>query len=261
LGEATDPEDGNLASSIIWEDNGVFLGTGETFSTDILSNGDHTITATVTDSDGNTVSASISITVNPPPDVTAPVVTIVSPTESEFDSTDWIVFTGTAVDDLDGDLSNTITWYDGEDILAVGASFSTQLDPGYHEIKTSAMDQAGNEGTATIYITINEVPLTTLVAVVSVAPDEVTKGDTVVITTTITDGTTYLVYNATVTVQINFESGVEITKVGSTDTSGIAVVSYKINTNKTGTGTAKVTVTVSKSGYEDVTASTTFEVQ
>jgi subtilisin family serine protease len=60
---ASDPEDGNIAPSLIWTSSiDGQIGTGGGF-TRTLSNGSHTITASVTDSGGNTATASTSITV------------------------------------------------------------------------------------------------------------------------------------------------------------------------------------------------------
>ena len=67
-GSASDTEDGDLTASLVWTsdiDDGL-IGTGGSFST-TLSDGNHTITADVTDSDGATGSASIGITVGTPP--------------------------------------------------------------------------------------------------------------------------------------------------------------------------------------------------
>jgi subtilisin family serine protease len=62
-GTALDPEDGDLAVNLVWTsslDGGI--GTGGSFSS-VLSDGTHTITASVTDTGGLTDSDSISITV------------------------------------------------------------------------------------------------------------------------------------------------------------------------------------------------------
>lgn len=66
-GTASDPEDGDLTASLSWTSSiDGPIGTGGSFST-TLSDGNHTITASVTDSGGKTGSASISITVSEPP--------------------------------------------------------------------------------------------------------------------------------------------------------------------------------------------------
>lgn len=62
-GSASDAEDGNLTSSLVWMSsiNGQ-IGTGGSFSK-VLNDGTHTITASATDSGGLTGSASITVTV------------------------------------------------------------------------------------------------------------------------------------------------------------------------------------------------------
>ena len=65
-GSATDPEGFDLTASLDWTSSkDGQIGTGGSFST-TLSNGTHTITASVTDSGGNTANDSISITVGSP---------------------------------------------------------------------------------------------------------------------------------------------------------------------------------------------------
>jgi len=66
-GTATDPEEGDLSASLVWTSSKDGpIGTGGSFSA-TLSDGTHTITASVTDSGGATGSASVSITVGTPP--------------------------------------------------------------------------------------------------------------------------------------------------------------------------------------------------
>jgi hypothetical protein len=62
-GSASDPEDGDLADSLVWtSDRDGQIGTGGSFSA-VLSNGTHTITASVSDSGSLTVSSSVTIMV------------------------------------------------------------------------------------------------------------------------------------------------------------------------------------------------------
>jgi serine protease len=62
-GSASDTEDGNLTSSLVWVSSlDGQIGTGGSFSA-VLSDGTHTITASVTDSGGSSASDSVSITV------------------------------------------------------------------------------------------------------------------------------------------------------------------------------------------------------
>ncbi len=64
-GTASDAEDGNLTSNIIWTSSlDGQIGTGGSFSK-VLSSGTHTITADVTDTGGLVGSASITVVVQP----------------------------------------------------------------------------------------------------------------------------------------------------------------------------------------------------
>jgi hypothetical protein len=63
---AADPEDGNIAGSLVWISDKVGqIGTGANF-TRSLPSGVHVITASVTDSGGNSTSANTSVTVGAP---------------------------------------------------------------------------------------------------------------------------------------------------------------------------------------------------
>jgi hypothetical protein len=67
-GSATDAEDGPLAgASLVWTSNvDGQIGTGESFSTNVLSDGLHTVTLTATDSDMNEAKATVLAIVKPP---------------------------------------------------------------------------------------------------------------------------------------------------------------------------------------------------
>ena len=66
-GTASDIEDGDLTANLVWtSDRDGQIGTGGSFSAK-LSDGQHTITASVTDSGGKTGSDSISIVIGAPP--------------------------------------------------------------------------------------------------------------------------------------------------------------------------------------------------
>jgi len=158
---ADDAEDGDLGESLTWNSSvDGPIGTGGSISA-LLSAGDHTITAAVTDSGGLTDSDSVSITVessagnvNSPP-----VLTIVAPSDgSHFDSGNKIVFEGSALDAEDGNISGDLVWTSDGELLGSGASFTTRgrtsLSDGEHVIAALVTDSDGAVDSATITISV-----------------------------------------------------------------------------------------------------------
>jgi phosphatidylserine/phosphatidylglycerophosphate/cardiolipin synthase-like enzyme len=155
-GSAVDDRDGDISGSISWTSSidGV-IGGGASFSTSSLSAGVHTITASVTDSAGQAVTASITITVTAVD--AAPTVTITAPADgSSFPAGTSVTFVGVAIDAEDGDISHKLAWSSNRDgAIGSGASFSTSsLSIGTHTITASATDSGGHSRSATITVTI-----------------------------------------------------------------------------------------------------------
>ncbi len=101
-GTASDTEDGDLTASLVWTSNiDGQIGTGGSFPA-ILSDGNHTITASVTDSGGKTGSDSISITVGTPPEeaTTVSVTSITYATEGGRKQNKHLLITVALEDDL-----------------------------------------------------------------------------------------------------------------------------------------------------------------
>ncbi len=93
-GTASDPEDGDLTSSMVWTSNiDGQIGTGGSFST-TLSDGIHTITASATDSSGASGSDSVNITVGTPPVPVGPSVDSITPTSLPRNTTQLVTITG-----------------------------------------------------------------------------------------------------------------------------------------------------------------------
>ncbi len=154
---ATDAEDGNLAPTLVWASNiDGQIGTGPSFSTANLSTGVHVITAGVTDSDGVSANAMVTLTIN-----AAPSVTITAPaTGSTKTFGSAVTFTATATDLEDGNLAPSLVWTssrDGE--IGTGGSFTTSaLTVGSHTITASVADAKGAVGTKQITLLVNQRP-------------------------------------------------------------------------------------------------------
>ncbi|HKJ27260.1 MAG TPA: right-handed parallel beta-helix repeat-containing protein [Anaerolineales bacterium] len=154
IGIASDEEDGNLSSTIVWKSSidGV-IGVGGSVSSSSLSIGGHTIFASVNDSHGQTTEESILIWV----ESTRPEVSILSPSENDvFYAGSEILFIGSALDLEDGDISESIIWNSSRDgVIGVGESFSmAHLSVGKHKITASVSDKHDMVGEAHIEIEI-----------------------------------------------------------------------------------------------------------
>lgn len=103
------------------------------------------------------------------PDNTPPTVTIIEPTGTEFEENDFIEFIGSAIDDVDGNISELIGWSsDIDGFLGVGESIRINtLSLNTHIITAFAEDIARNSDTDSITITI--------IAPTTSVPDKITN--------------------------------------------------------------------------------------
>jgi hypothetical protein len=152
---ASDPEDGDISGNIIWEsDLDGALGTGSEITELELSEGTHTLTATIEDSHGAEVVATLTLEMLN----NAPEVSISSPDDSSIiQEGDSIDFTASASDYENGALSGaSITWSSSKDgSLGTGATLSTDsLSTGVHQITVTAIDSDGSAAESQITITV-----------------------------------------------------------------------------------------------------------
>jgi hypothetical protein len=150
---AVDEADGVLDDEIMWaSDRDGALGRGQTVAP-VLSEGDHAITASVTDSDGFSSADQIDLTiVPPPPDNTAPLVAITSPLDGQvIGSGAAVAFRGTATDLEDGTLTDDLAWTSDQDgPIGDGERFTTSLSDGRHDVTATVRDSGGLVGMATV---------------------------------------------------------------------------------------------------------------
>lgn len=151
-------------ANISWssdKDGPLYIGASTTITN--LSVNTHVITASFTN--GTTATDSETVTVNNPVPASAPTVTILSPTTGDsYPYGSAIKFNATAVDTLNGDLSEDIKWYSNTTtgVLYEGQSFVLSgLSPGTHTIRATCRDKDSppNEGedSVTLYI-ISDAP-------------------------------------------------------------------------------------------------------
>ncbi|MGR9117121.1 MAG: leucine-rich repeat domain-containing protein, partial [Gammaproteobacteria bacterium] len=154
-GEAIDSEEGNISPLIQWTSSiDGALGTGGDIQS-LLSVGQHTITARITDSAGATIEKTALISVNALPELLlqAPV------SGTVFQQGDAVTLIANATDAEDGDLSVQIVWTsDLDGPLGNGAQIISNLSVGTHLISASVTDSAGTSVTQSVTVLINGAP-------------------------------------------------------------------------------------------------------
>ena len=155
-GTATDPEDGDVSSSLVWTSNlSGQIGTGASFTT-LLTIGTHTITAIAMDSASQSGTDQITVIVNSGVNQPPSVAINTPPNNSTFGENNSITFTATATDPEDGDVSSSLVWTSNlSGQIGTGASFSTPLAIGTHTITATAMDSLPQSGSDQITITVS----------------------------------------------------------------------------------------------------------
>jgi len=154
---AGDFEDGDLSGQVQWSsDLSGPIGSGQMFDRQ-LNAGNHTITASVVDSDGNAASHSVLVSVMAN---TAPTITIDSIEDGAvFQAGEIVLLNGTAMDAEEGDISPAIQWVSSlQGDLGAGASLSIELWIGNHTISASVTDGTGATTVQTIELRINDLP-------------------------------------------------------------------------------------------------------
>ncbi len=246
-GTATDPEDGVLTgASLVWTSSlDGEIGTGTTFVRDDLTEGDHTITLTATDSDDMTSSASVSITVaNQPP--STPVITAPADGSTVVAGT-LVTFSGSATDAQDGALTGgSLSWtsdLDGQ--LGTGTSFSfSGLTVGVHEITLTATDAGGLTSSASVTLTVQGRPVAAITAPVNGASFGV--GESVTFTGSASDAEDGALTGASLVWTSNLDG--QIGTGASFNTTTLSAGTHTVTLTATDsdglTGSAQVTISV-----------------
>lgn len=130
------------------------------FTTPSLESGSELLafTVIVTDNNGDSATDSISILVNASDTNAAPTISVTSPTDGASQNLDEsTVFTATANDQEDGDISENIQWssnVDGD--LGTGSQITVQLSQGEHIITASITDSSNQTSDDNIDYSIND---------------------------------------------------------------------------------------------------------
>ncbi len=158
---ASDPEDGSRTANIQWTSsiNGP-IGTGGGFGNGTLSVGSHQILVQVSDTNGNSVTQIVTISVQAPVN-TPPSVSISSPANGAS-LTAGVAFNlaGSASDAQQGSMSASIQWVlDGVTTIANGANATATISAiGSHTITARVTDNGGLTSTQQVSVTVVSAP-------------------------------------------------------------------------------------------------------
>jgi len=193
---------------------------------------------------------------------TPPSVAISSPANnSSFPQGTAINFIATANDAEDGDLTSSIVWTLNGTVLFTGGSFTkSDLAVGTHTVIATVTDNGGLQASASVTFSVIEPVTNQLVVTVTTDKPSYVNSQKVTITTTVKDQNGVAVPSAAVSVVVTGANGSSSTLKATTNTSGIATVSYRISTRKTGIGIYTITSTASKAGYLNGSGTATFIV-
>ncbi|MFC1794781.1 Ig-like domain-containing protein [Planctomycetota bacterium] len=216
---------------------------GVTWDSTTVADGLYIITATATDTTGQTASDSIIVVVfnvN-----SAPIVVITNPSNgATFDSGASIFFEGTASDAEDDDLASSLVWTSDKDgQIGTGGSFSKILSDGSHTITAEVNDSGSKTGSYSITITVGtppEEPTTVSVDSITYATQG-GKGGTkhLLIYVILVDNLGSPVSGASVSIQVNNDTGQSWMSTSTTGINGIAV--FKLSNAPSGLYTTTVT--------------------
>ena len=140
--DASDILTGDIGAGISWISNlDGLLGTGSSI-TQSLSEGRHTITASVTDGFSETIGDTIIMRSMAPAINRLPTITVTSPGDGSATVVGSVTnFTATSIDAEDGDLSSSIQWVSNIDgALGSGSSVLSTLTAGPHIISLQSTD-------------------------------------------------------------------------------------------------------------------------
>ncbi len=184
---------------------------------------------------------------------TAPVVTITAPADGiGVEEHTSLIFTGSALDAEDGDISEAIEWSSNLDgYLGSGAGVTAVLSKGDHRITAGASDSGNLSGTDEVAVFVtDEVADKVLTVAASTNKENYANFEIVYITVKVIDGDA-AVANATVTITVTTANNTVKTSSGVTDADGRTFFKYRIFIRKNGSGTYRVDAAAHSDGYPE----------
>ena len=218
------------ASGVVWSVGNTRIGEGASVTWVPSNPGERVITATITDRNGNSVSDTLTITVDrgDPPTIE---IGLDTPTRTPINSP--VTFMATANDTEDGSLNNNVEWSsDPAGLTDTGASVTWEpTAPGTFEITASVTDSDGNTITDTHTIAVDRGDPPTI-NIASDAPIEATINSPVTLEATATDSK---------------DGSLSNDVVWSSDPAGLTDTGASVTWEPTAPGTFEITASVTDS--------------
>ncbi len=234
--------DGAIAS-YEWDidGDGVTDLTGD-IVTDTFAVGTHTITLSVTDSDGLTDQDDVLVTVNPNQAPVADAGLDQTVSDGDGDGVESVTLDGSGSYDPDGTIAS-YEWTEGAIVLGTTASITVSLALGTHTITLLVTDNVGGTGTDDVVVTVAEPsaePTTVSVASITYATEGGRNGDKhLSITVALEDNLGNPVAGASVSIDVYLDGSLYGSGTGITGTDG--TVTFKANNAPSGCYTTTVT--------------------
>lgn len=157
---ASDPDQGNLSSSVTWTFPNGSTATGATASFAFAAAGTYSVTATVTDNGGLSATSSTSITVADPVPNTAPTLTLVAPAagSASIQAGQSVTFSATAADAEQGDLTSAVRWTLPSGTVTGGTVQGTFNTAGTFTVTGAVTDAGGLSASVQVVVTVTAPP-------------------------------------------------------------------------------------------------------